>query len=312
MKDTKKSTKKIDTVRVNLKSESNFKFEDILSSSDVDGREYAIKGKDVTLNILENTKAYIIGLVETSRRFNVPPKKNRTKKKIESIGLLVDEGLAYANIFVYDKSKRILMYEVNKNGCYIDHFIEFVYKCCSLKSSEFKEIDIEVEAVLSVDGFNKILNMSVKKSIEFKIARPSEIVSLYNDKHGAVAENVRIAVATHSDRVSAKFEVMMTGQAKHEGKNLAIKPVGVILSQLTQLMVGEHRANLEKLEVVGYEEDSEDNKLSAIDLVSDRYKKYIKLDEPRDNSDLLEGQRKKEIKELYQKCKTDFNAMFKD
>lgn len=312
MKGTKRSTKKIDTVRVTVKSIEGHKFEDILTSSAVDGREYSIKGKDVTLTVMEKPSAYVIGLIETSRRHNVPPKKNKTKKTIGGLGLGDDEGLAYANIFIYDTKTRVLMYEVNKNGCYLDHFVDFIYRCCNAKDSPYTSIDISLANVLSIDGYKKVMNMTVKKSVEFSIARPSQMIQEYNNKHGAVAESVKTGAELNSDRASSKFEVIMSGKAKHQGKSLAVQPIGIMIDELNNLLLGKYRNNLEKFIVAGYEQDSDDNKISTIDLIADRYKAIIKLDEPRENTDLLEDQRKKQIKELYQKCKSDFKEMFKD
>lgn len=133
--------KKIEFFTVELKSEENYSFEKLITSSEVVEREFRIKGKDVSLRILNKGNDTIIGLVETSRNENIPPKKNKKKKTIEKLGLEVGEGLAYANIFIYEKKRQILMYEVNKFGCFIDHFIEYIFRCCK-KSKSIKPFDI--------------------------------------------------------------------------------------------------------------------------------------------------------------------------
>ena len=89
------------------------------------------------MKILKNGRNYIVGLVETTRNENIPPKKNRRNKKLQALGLTPEEGLAYGNVFIYEKKRNILMYEVNKFGCYVKHFLEYLYRCCR-EGDQFK------------------------------------------------------------------------------------------------------------------------------------------------------------------------------
>src|SRR5688572_16111974 len=95
------TTKKVETFKLILDTEENFKLLDIITSDEVLNKEKRVKGKTVSYRILSDKPKYIVGLVETSRNDNIPPKKNRRNKKISELGLTPDEGLAYANVFLF-------------------------------------------------------------------------------------------------------------------------------------------------------------------------------------------------------------------
>lgn len=107
-------TKKVETFEVQLTSDEDYLFESMITDNDIVEAEQKVAGKIVSLKILKNGRSYIVGLVETTRNENIPPKKNRRNKRVQSLGLAPEEGLAYGNIFIYEKRRRILMYEVNK------------------------------------------------------------------------------------------------------------------------------------------------------------------------------------------------------
>lgn len=306
-----KSRKKIETLQVILLSDDDFLFEELLINEDVVEREFKIKGKYVSLRILEKKPKYIIGLVETSRRNNIPPKKDGKKKQIGKLGLTQDEGLAYANVFIYEKERRILMYEVNKNGCYLDHFIEYIYKCCESDDSDYKNFSIEINPVLKTGSYDTVMNMTMHKSFEFRIANPTAVLEAYKHKNDSISQACEQAQKIHSDKAIVKYEVSVKGNAKYETTGLAHQPLKRTVDRLLNLLRTPVGANIEKIEVGGYEQDSDDNRATFIDFVTDRYLKFIELDEPRENSDLLENQRKEKIKTLYNKCGKDFDSIFK-
>jgi hypothetical protein len=124
------SKKKVEVFLVKFRTEGKYSFDEILKCNDVAERDLKVKQKNVTLKILKTAKDYLVGIVETSRDQNIPPKKHRKKKTISKLGLDAEEGLAYANVFLFDRKKNIMMYEVNKFGCFVDHFITYIYKCC--------------------------------------------------------------------------------------------------------------------------------------------------------------------------------------
>jgi hypothetical protein len=297
--------KKVEFFTVILKTEEDFSFEQLITSSEVVERELRIKGKDVELRILNKGRDTITGLVVTSRNENIPPKKNKKKKTIEKLGLEVGEGLAYANVFIYEKKRKILMYEVNKFGCFVDHFIDYIHRCCK-DSENFKSFDIALNSILNANEYQRMLKMRFHKSVELQIANPRQIIADYQHKQDALFNVCSSAASVGSTRLSTKFEV----EAKKDGVGLTSRSVKELIDSVLRIFRSPQGDNIKKIQVVGYETDSEDDKLQPIDLIADRYLQQIELDEPRENTDLLEGQRSKQIKGLYLKCIDDFDVIF--
>ncbi len=288
-------------------TEASYNFEEVVTSSDVVERDIRVKGKNVSLRILskKDNKDLIVGLVETSRTDNIPPKKNQSKKTISKLGIEEGEGLAYANIFIFERKRQILMYEVNKFGCYVDHFLLYLYRCTK-GSKKYKDFKITINPVLKSNEYQRMLDMRFHKSLEIQVANPKKILENYKHENDALWKICSSSSSISSTKVSTKFEVAANGNST----GLASRSLRSIVDRALEIIRGPLGANIKKLVVEGYESDSDDNKLQPIDLIADRYLKEIELDEPRENIDLLETQRSTEIRTLYDRCIRDFDAIF--
>ena len=70
----------------------------------------------------------VLGIIETTQDSDIPPIKNKTTKEYSSVGINPEtEGLAYANIFIYDSLRNILIFEINKNGCFLNKELQLPY-----------------------------------------------------------------------------------------------------------------------------------------------------------------------------------------
>lgn len=302
--------KKIEFFKVNILTmedlPSEISFAEILMIQVLQNISLSVKGKDVELKILRNTENYTIGLLETNRDVNVPPKKHRTNRTFSRIGLEVEEGLAYANVFLYDKRRNIFMYESNKSGCYLEHFVDFIYSALQTAGSDlFKTFLIKFEAILTHDEYNRILNFGFHKSIEVEIAKPDRIVADFEHQNNALFNAIESGRQLKSSKVFAKFEV--EGRP-NKGEGLANLSIRDILDNAAKLIQGRNNENVKKIVVSGYETGS--RSLKKIDLVADRYFKFITLDEPRENINLLENERAQQIIQLHANCEPDFDRMF--
>lgn len=299
--------KKVETFKIVVQTTdgSEINFQDLITHMNLLNMEVKVSGKLVSIRLLQNGHKTIVGLVETSRNENIPPKKNRRSRKVERLGLTNDEGLAYANVFVYEKQRSILMYEVNKFGCYIDHFKEFIMRYAK-ETEEFTILNIELNPVLKANEYQRMMKMRFHKSLEVKFANPTQILDGYRHKNDALWNLCNAGKEISSQKIQTKFEV----EARGNSNGLASKTLKRLVDRALEILHGPSGANVQKIEVVGYETDSDDSTLMPIDLIADRYLKYIELDEPRENNDLLENQRKQQILELYNNCKDDFDTIF--
>lgn len=297
--------KKIETFTINFTTEKIFSFYDLITDEEIVGKEIPVKGKDISLSILSKEKDIIIGLVETSRKKNVPPKKNHKKKTISKLGLEDGEGLAYANVFLYEKKRQIIMYEVNKFGCFIDHFLDYIYKCTK-SSKKFKEFNISLNPVLNANEYQRMVKMRFHKSLEIQVANPKQILENYEHDNDALWKVCSVGSTLGSTKVSTKLEVAARGEIT----GLTSRSLQTMVDRALKILRGPKGDNIKRIVVEGYESDSDDNKLQPIDLIADRFLRFINLNEPRENSDLLENQRSQEIKNLYAKCIDDFDVIF--
>lgn len=303
--------KKVEFFKVRLTTmdyePSDLIFSDIITAAELQDVTLPIKGKDLELKIFRNTDDFVVGMLETSRNSNVPPKKHRGTRTFDRLGLNAEEGLAYGNVFLYDKRREILMYEVNKFGCYLDHFVDFVYLALREAESEiYRQFRIKFEVILTSDEYNRIINFGFHKSIEVEIAHPELIAADFEHQNNALFNTIESGRELGSTKVFAKFEV----EARpNRGEGLSNMNVREILDDAARLLQGRNRGNIQKVVVSGYDEGV--RRLKRIDLVADRYIKSIALDEPRENVNLLETQRTEQIIALFESCQADFDRMFR-
>lgn len=302
--------KKVEFYKVSIRTMdeqlSQMTFDEVLMLPELQNISLPIKGKDVEFKVLRNNEEYVVGILETNRDTNVPPKKHKTNRTFARVGIQAEEGLAYANVLLYDKRRSILMYEANKFGCYLDHFVNFIYLVLQSRGSELsRTFRVKFEVILTADEYSRIMNFGFHKSIEVEIANPERIVLDFEHQNNALFSAINSGIELNSSKVFAKFEV--EGRP-NRGEGLSSISVRDILNDAAALMQGRNNQNVKKVVVSGYETDA--RKLKRIDLVADRYIKYITIDEPRENINLLETQRADLIVELYTSCQEDFNRMF--
>jgi len=288
--------------------ETTIAFEDILLSEYIKDYGKRIVGKDLDITILDKGNT-IVGVVETTRKDNIPPKKDRKKKKIGSLGLAPGEGLAYGNVFLYEKRRRILLYEVNKFGCYVDHFIKFLERSCSDHEDCNWIFSLKFNTILKPDEYIRMKKMDYYKSLEMQFSNPTELLKEYAHDNDALGKAIDLGKTIQSDKFTCKFEALSKRQ---KGSGLSVRQLRDMVTNaigLRNTKVGSQ--NIKKMVISGYATDDEGGeKIEPIDLIADRYISHILLNEPRENTDLLQGQRQQQIKKVFKECQEDFKILF--
>ncbi|MDI9342447.1 MAG: hypothetical protein QM534_17885, partial [Sediminibacterium sp.] len=146
--------------------------------------------------------------------------------------------------------------------------------------------------------------------IELKLTNPKQIlVEEYASKTNALKDILNPIIQLNTETFTGKFEVRSKRQG---GKSLNSKTIREISEDLLKLMgFKKGNENIHKVVVRGYSVDEDDyvEKLDPIDLIADRLIGKITLEEPLENTDLLQQQRKQQIKELYNKFLPHFNSI---
>lgn len=274
---------------------------DILQSHMLSDSDLKIKGKFISYNVLEISENLIIGIVETNRNESIPPKKNRELKTVQGLDLPEGDGLAYGNVFLYDKRRNVILYEVNKNGSILEHLFEFIYrKMVDLKGT----YSLKSFPVLTRNEYIRLQKMSFKTKIELEVSHPVKIADDEIDKTSFFYIFTK-GVNLNSTKIKISYSVNASHSDSHLNKLEADNTIEEI-----QNILNLEKAEVEHFKIYGYVDDADNNKLQSIDLVSDRLKGSISLREPKIQNNLLEQQRLQEVKSLYTRLDNQLLAIF--
>ena len=94
----------------------------------IEANEYYINGKLFELSMLASErKGVTMAFVETTQDSDLPPVKNKQSKELTALDIDPnEEGLAFANVLLYDERLDVLVYEINRNGCYLGKLKEWI------------------------------------------------------------------------------------------------------------------------------------------------------------------------------------------
>lgn len=151
----------IDVLSVNLRFADDVhtvSFVDILNY--MNGREYRCNEKIFNLNMLRTNKADCdLGIIVTTQDSDIPPKRNKNTGNYSPVQInTTEEGFAYAKIFLYDHRRNILLYEINRNGCYPYQFREFIYSHWNADEDNVK-FDLTFSPVVRANEYKRMLRM---------------------------------------------------------------------------------------------------------------------------------------------------------
>jgi len=307
------ATKRIETLTVNFTSNlQTLRFEDVLSAL---SSSHAVLSKpddrQIELRLIapnnDVSRDYIVGVVITTKLSGLPPKHDTHTGTTEPLGFGPNQGLGFANVFLFEKRRNILMYEFNKNGTYISQFMEFVqqkaddiYQPLMLHDTNFR-MHLECDPILKSGAYQRMLDIGVYRQLEIAIANPTEFMQ-YVDQSSENGRSIQeiLGVSTYLD--SPKFRAIYYSErspSSHLNTSAFRRIMNVINYALGTTMGG----NVETIKLKGYYIDPDGRSvLQQIDLLTDRYLKQINLPEPRELSDFQEGERRELIVSLYLSC----------
>ena len=196
------------------------------------------------------------------------------------------------------------MYEVNKFGCYLNQFISYIYLSVAGTALQ-KKFKLRTNPIFTSRDYERLVNMDFHKSVEFEISAPKKMLKEFQHKNGAMAQIAEGAAELDSFTAVAKFEVASVKKGSKPLSQMAIKEV---VDEVKHILTTPFSRNLEKVVLKGYEGDS--RKLSTLELIANRFEAFINLDEPRQNNNLLENQRRAEILRVHNDSETEYINIF--
>lgn len=290
--------KKIEVIQVKIKTidESILGFEEILLNSDFHDVEKRVAGKRSHLCYVEDKGAYVVGLVHSTRMDYTPPKYSYRAKTTSALGLNDDEGLAYGNVFLYDKEKKALLYETTKDGLFIGQLDGLIYDLVRDYENIIK-FDIKFYPVMNANAMEKLLHMRIKKAVHMQFANPAEMVKKVKNEQRGLKEIAKSGADLGADLIDVTYKIdAYRDNYLHPGK----------LNNMLEYINSKFdvfRDNVKKFAVKGYAEDADN--MTEVDFIKDKMIESIKYTQVRNMSDLNPTERKQQIILAYDRLKAD-------
>ncbi|GGG92587.1 hypothetical protein [Pedobacter zeae] len=289
--------KKVEVVQVKIKTidESEFKFEQILLNPDFHNVDIKIGGSHRSLVYVQDHENYCVGLIQSTKMDSTPPKRNILTNETLALGLKREEGLLYGNVFLFDKEKQVLLYEVTRDGLFIGQLGDLFYSL--IRDYPLVKIDIKFIPLMNANAMEKLLSMGDRKAVHIQFAHPDEMLKKIKSEQSAIKEIIKPGKDIGAELIDVIYKVTTTkGKYLHNGK---INNMLEYINNKFDLL----RDNVKKFEVKGYEEDVE--KITEVDFIRDKMIEKIKYSDSKNMSDLKPTARKQEIILAYERLRRD-------
>lgn len=300
----------VDVLSPKLKYENNVpanrqkKFEDILNF--MNGLEYRISPEKIfEFNILSSTVPdCIVGMIVTNQDRDIPPKKNKRTKTFSPIDIDPNnEGLAFANVFIYDKRRNIFIYEINRNGCYPKQLVEFIYRKWNAIEGN-PVFDLKFVAVARANEYTRMLAMHYYKRISVELYNPKEIANSFANEIDSVENRLiksQIQAGVNANADTVRLEQLAIDKRVNPMGLSKTEVIGITDALKLCLADKGYRKNIKKLEVEGYTLDPENPRpgSKSIDLLTDTFDEFFKIPDIRIQVNVQEVERKDGIESVY-------------
>lgn len=252
--------------------------------------------KVVEISHTEEDRDLIKGIFVSTQKADLPPQHAPgDDDDYSAIPIEEGKGLAYPNVFLYDKTRRILLWEVNSQGMDIKRFSKYF--------TEYdKENDTNIHAeflpVTTTDFMERVSRLERISDLDIKIADPLQIVERSETALGSIPQLVEESNATKS--VGIKLQAA-------KGHTLSINSIKQWLGDIFH-MNNEENAKIQ-CKTKGLFYDDEGNlEETTIDLLIDRFRTSFDLPK-NENATLQEAERKRGIMEGYATLLRMFNQL---
>lgn len=270
-------------------------------------REYRIGEKSFKFTLFNNPAHphYVEGLVITTQDSDIPPKRNKRTGVFSSVDInTAEEGFAYANVFLYDTTRKVLVYEINKNGCFPRQFAEAVYANWNnptlFEDGEDPHVrfDLKFPIFARRDEYNRMLRMNYYKKISVELVNPQGLVEDRLEEEDSIENWIKASVEKAAICNANIIKLEQSAISKRlNPAGLSHDGVREIVDRVRSLY---GRSNIQKLEVQGYTDDAEEpRRCRPVDLMTDAFKESFRIDSIQVHRDLQSASRKAGIESLY-------------
>ena len=271
----------------------------------IEANEYYINGKLFELSMLDSERQGVtMGFVETTQDSDLPPVKNKQSKELTALDIDPnEEGLAFANILLYDERLNVLVYEINRNGCYLGKLKEWIERRWN-ESHEDQQIEVNFPVIIRRNEYNRILGMTNYRKLTCKLLNPTQIVREMNNRNESLAEQIVRQQAENGSQTGADFVTI-----EQNCTSLRLNPNGLSrdfvrdIADFARNMMRHAglRQCVDTIEITGYTIDPESNrqKQRTVDLFADTFDESFTIPEVQLQENLQREDRKTGILRLY-------------
>lgn len=261
------------------------------------------------------TSNFVSGIVITEQIKDLPPKRNKDTGVFSSLGLQDNERLAYGNAFLYDKELKVIFYEVNGNGCYLDQFSAMLREEWNgrQQGQHNQIIDITFASIPKNGGYQQYLSMYYLKEFVLEVACPQAIIQEYQNRNrtllGAITPDLNRAINNNADVMQIRYATL--GKKANE-QGLDASKIRKLVRAGQFILTGNQRANVRELKVVGFERSPEGRShRTTADLITDLLKGSIELPTVNQHVDLQEVSRQSQIEELHSNMRQNIQTILR-
>lgn len=263
---------------------------------------------------ITSTDAYHIGFVETTQDKDIPPIKNKRTKKFSSVNINVStEGLAFANIYLYDHNMHVLIYEINRNGCGLEKFKE-ILEDRWMEEHEGQQIVIDFSVVLRKSEYERMIRMNSYHSVVIDIAEPAELLRGLRQNEDSLENNLlrsQLTAAAKNRVNSIKIEYKGIG-ARIDPRGIGREHVVKFIDIFNRLCGFGYRQQIRSVKVKGYATNPEEDhpRQTTIDLLADTFNETFNISDIQIQNSLQQGERVNGITTLYQRIFPELHVIF--
>lgn len=277
-------------------------------------REYRINEKIFNFTLLEcSVNDCMMAIIVTTQDSDIPPKRNKNTGIYSQVQINTEEeGFAYANILFYDVRRNILLYEVNKNGCFPNQFREFIYHYWNAEEDNIR-FDISFPPIIRANEYQRMLQMDYYKKISIELYAPTELLDCFEENsdslyHNFMRHQIHMGVQSNANTITIE-QVALQKRLNPMGLSHSVVR-GLVDAVKMNIANSGHRLNVQQLRVEGYTYDSEDPKrCKLIDILADTFNEYFKIPDIQVHSDVQQSDRIAGIIELYNRLLPEFRQL---
>ncbi len=259
--------------------------------------------KKVEVSHITDEGGFILGMFVTTQVTDIPPGHLPGNEKDYSIVDLGEgRGLAYPNVFLYDKSRHVILWEVNRTGV-TEHAMQTFFNDILNREIDYSEHKIRFSPLLSTDAYNRVSDMVKIDEVEFQIVNPQEYLLREN------TDSSLAGIANLVNDFAATKSIKITIQAD-EDKTVNKANLLSVVKFIQGILWTPKGRMRNKIVVKGLKSDDEGRSVEdTINVLLDRMTSYFDIKEYKRNTDLQVTDRKRGIKEAYSKIKKDIAVL---